>query len=430
MGFAAAVIAYASMLLSPGMGQWGTRSIAQDRERAGRTLIEINGIQCVLACAAYTGLVVLSAGLWHDAVLRPLILIQGLSLFVVALSVDWVFNGFEQMRVPALLNLLNYALQVLGYGLWVHRPEDLLRFALIGLLCSLCTTLLGYAALFRRLRLKLVLPQIKELRHTLRQSLPLGATMALALALRHATTLGVEHVCAAAMLGCFLAAFRIFELTTTLPNTLVAVFLPRLARLVAQDRAGAQRQAQWFAQINMLLGFGLAAIVAGEAPAIIQLIYGARYADAALLLRLMAVGIVFNHAVFGYTNCLIPFGKDRALLRCVAVSACLAFAGSLFLVPHWGAKGAALTIAGLDLLAWAATLRDYRKTIGPLNLSGWTAPLCAGLLLLFAALALQQMRVPLFARLPVYLLFYLPVLSRYRRGYAGYQPTSVESPPA
>ena len=158
----------------------------------------------------------------------------------------------------------------------------------------------------------------------------------------------------------------------------------------------------------MAMGFGLAALVAAEAPAIIQLVYGARYAEGAFLLRLMAIGIVFNHAVFGYTNCLIPFGKDRALLRCVAVSACFAFAGSLFLVPHCGAKGAALTIAGLDLLAWAATLRDYRHTIGSLNLRGWIIPLCGSLLMLCASLELQHIGIPLIVRLPVCLLLCVP----------------------
>ncbi len=407
-GFAVAVVAYASMLLSPGMAQWGTRAVAQDHGRASRTLVEINGIQFVLACLAYAGLVGAAACFWQDAILRPLILVQGASLFVVAVSVDWVFNGFEQMRVPALLNLLNYALQVAGYLLWVRRPEHLLRFALIGLVCSLLTTLMGYVALRKLVRLAFVVPEWKSVTSTLRQSLPLGATMALALALRHANTLSVEHVCAPAMLGCFLAAFRIFELTTTLPNTLVAVFLPRLARLVTHDREGAKTQAQFFARINMTLGFGMAALVAAEAPAIIQLIYGTRYADAALLLRVMSVGIVFNHAVFGYTNCLIPFGKDRALLRCVAASACLSFAGSLLLVPRMGAVGAALTIAGLDLLAWASTLRDYRRAIGGLQMQNWLAPLCGSVLLLCASLALQHTNMPLFARLPVCVLLYLP----------------------
>ena len=179
--------------------EWGSgerETLRRIENRAGQTLIEVNGIQFVLACAAYAGLVVLSAGMWHDAVLRPLILIQGLSLFVVALSVDWVFNGFEQMRVPALLNLLNYALQVAGYVLWVHTPEHLIRFALIGLVCSFAHNPARICRAAGAMRLKFDLPTRKEVRSTLRQSLPLGATMALALALRHANTLGVQHFCA------------------------------------------------------------------------------------------------------------------------------------------------------------------------------------------------------------------------------------------
>jgi O-antigen/teichoic acid export membrane protein len=232
--------------------------------------------------------------------------------------------------------------------------------------------------------------------------------MALVIVLHYANNLIVQAYLGMTALGVFWAAFRLLELASQIPVLLSTVFLPRLARCAHSEPAVARREALLFARVHMIVGFFLAAYAFAEAPAIISILYGAKYEGAVQLLRIMAIAIIFNFAICGYTNCLIAFGKDWVMLRAVLVCTIISVGGGLILVPRLGILGAALVVASIDLAGWLVSLPYYRWTIGSLQFRAWLRPLLGGGCIVGACFLMQAIGLPVWVRVPVSAFTYTP----------------------
>lgn len=408
VGFGASVAAYAGILLSPGLLTWGIRAVAREREKAGEKFLIVNLTQVVLACLAYAGLLAFALLFLNDPLEQRVVLLSGLVLFQTAISADWVLNGLELMRIPAGLGVLNSLLYTVALLSLVNSPDDILILPLLAPGIGILLSGAGYYILIRRLGVRLTFPGATAFRQALVSSLPLGTMAALVVVIHYANNLIVRAFVGAAALGVFLAAFRLLELAQMIPSILGNVFLPRLARFVIKTPEAAVREARLFAQVHMLAGFFVAAFMLAEAPAIINIIYGARYTGAAELLRFMAFAVLFNYAIYGYTNCLISFGRDRVMLLVVVTSAVVAVGGGLLLVPRLGALGAAMVTASIDLVGWLVSLPYYRRVVGGLQLRVWLLPALGAAAIVAVSLLLQGAGLPVWLRVPAGLLAYLP----------------------
>jgi O-antigen/teichoic acid export membrane protein len=415
VGYAVSVSAYARILLSPGLMMWGTREIARDRAQAGKTLLIVNLTQLFLACFAYCGLA-LFAFRTAEPAQRMVFFLSGLVLFQTALNADWAFNGLEVMRIPAAFGVLTSALSVAALFTLVHSPSDVSRYAAVAPLSGIFVISLTYCYLYGKMRLPWMWPSAQALRVALWSSLPLGGAIALVTVLHHANSLIVKAYLGTASLGVFLSAYNLLDLAGQVPSLLGTVFLPRLARVVAEDAGYGAREARVFAQVHMTLAFFIAAFMLAEAPAIIRILYGPRYVGAVSLLRLMAIAVIFNYAICGYTNCLISFGRDRVILAVVIVCTVASVGGGLLLVPRLGTLGAAIAVTGVDLSGWLVSLPYYRRTVGSLQFSTWWRPLLGGLSIVGASLFLHSLGLPIWERAPVAAACFLPfVISDVRR---------------
>jgi O-antigen/teichoic acid export membrane protein len=232
--------------------------------------------------------------------------------------------------------------------------------------------------------------------------------MALIIIFHYANNLIVQAYLGMTALGIFWAAYRLLDLTTQIPALLVMVFLPRLSRFAGSDPALARGEALVYARVHMIIGFFIAAYASAEAPAIISILYGAKYAGAARLLRIMAIAILFLFAICGYTNCLVAFGKDWVMLRTVIVCTTVSVGGGLMLVPRLGILGGAVVVASTDLSGWLVSLPYYRATIGALQFRAWLRPLLGGGCIVGACFLMQAIGLPVWVRIPVSAFTYMP----------------------
>lgn len=416
VGWGVSIAAYASIFISPGLVTWGARAVAYDRPHAGRTLVIVNLTQIVLACLGY-GLLVLFA--WQFATSpaqRTIVLLSGLVLFNQALSADWIFRGLELARIPANLSIITTVINAMGLFALIHAPADVFVYVAIGLVANLITILTGYGILLGQFRFRLALPARLEFRQALISSLPLGVALAVVIILHYANNLIVQAYLGTAALGVFMAAFRLLEQATTIPGILGIVFLPRLARIVKSGEARAQQEALVFARVHLLAAFFVAGFFLAEAPAIVRVLYGPAYAQTVDLLRILAVAVIFNYAICGYTNCLISFGKDRVMVLVVIVSAVVSVGGGLLLVPWLGTLGAAIVVACIDLAGWLISLPYYRRAVGTLQLKAWVNPLLGGAGIVLVSVGLQAVGAPLWLRIPSATLVYLPFIYKDVKG--------------
>ena len=397
VGYATAVAAYASILLSPGLMTWGVRTIAGDRQRAPEVLSTINGLQLMLALVA-TGCVVA----WTvvdptAAAARPVVLAATVQLFATALGVDWVFNACELARIPALLGVVTTALGVGGLLLLVHGPQDVVVVAALPGATLLVTTGVATYLLRRTTGVWFVWPNASAWGRSLRESLPLGATVATIIVLRHLNTFAIGHYMGTTQVGVYTAAFRLWELATILPGMLSTVFLPRIAR--AAREGGPSHVPAGFGAVLTVTGLLLAAATFAEAPWIIQTLYGNAYAESVPVLRWLGLGIAANFAVSAASTTLLSTGQDAVIRRVVLTSVVVSAVAVPLLVPRLGPQGSAITILCLDTAGTLVAARAWTRACGGPAMWGVIARgAVAAVLVAGASLLLQSWGAALWLR--------------------------------
>jgi len=377
VGSALAAVAYASVLLSPGLMTWGTREIARDRRRAPASLVVVNLTQIAMACVAFCLVAGLGRAWLDEPTARAVLLVSAAALFAQAFSVDWVFDGLERADVPVGLQVVVSALRLAAVVRLCHTPADVLVYAALLPLSVGLQAFAGYLLLYRGGWFRPLWPGLSRLRQGLRAAWPLGVTMALFVLVHNANTLLVQAIHGSHAAGQYLAALRFVEMASVLPGVLGTVFRPRLARLCSADAALAARETRLYARAHLLGGWLLAALVFAEAPRIIGWVYGEQYAAAAPLLRIFSLAVLANYLVCGSTNCLVAFGLDRVVLRAMTVSGAVSVAAGLALTPWWGTPGAALGASLIHPVGWLVALGEYRRTVGSIEWRAWKRPCAA-----------------------------------------------------
>lgn len=405
--FAEAAVAYVSILLLPGLVNWGQRAIAQDRPSSGRNLTIVASTRFVLSVVGYGCLVLFAFRGVDDSTQRNIIIVFGLSLLTMALDIEWVFGGLELMRVPALITVIVAAVRVMWLLALIKSPDDVLVYAAMAPALDLLKFSLGCFFL-RSTPVRLAIPRMDGLRAAWWSALPLNIVGTMVILLHHANKLFVYGFLGPAELGIFGAAFRLATLATMFPALLASVFLPRLARIVQEQPEKAQREAQLYASTHMLIAFFIALLFFTESSSIVAIIYGESYSQSAALLRLLAVAVVFNYAICGYSNCLVSYNRDRAMIATVVASLIVSIGGGLFLVPAFGCVGAALAVCGIDLAGWLTSLPRYKKVVGSLNLRAWIVPIIWGSAAAGLVLFLQALDVTVWLRVPLAMVVYFP----------------------
>ena len=314
-------------------------------------------------------------------------------MFVSALAIDWVFAGLEINRtlapVTILVTLVTAGLQLL----LVKGPGNLYAYASLAPAVGVMGACISYLRLRAVEHARLQWPTVQGARRALRASWTLSGAAALVTLLHHSTTILVRNFAGVVALGYFASAVRVIEMGGLITGTLFTIFIPRLSRLASEKPERARHEATWFAAVHIAMGMFLGCGVLFEAPTVVYVLFGREYVVAVPMVRLMGIGILFNFAICGYTNCLLGFRQDKVMLRVVAVSAGWALIGGFAVVPWLGAIGAAFVYAGIDLAGWLSSLATYRLVFGSLLARIWIWPALGGLLIAVAAWLLQGIHV-------------------------------------
>jgi len=410
VGFGLSISAYAAILLSPGLMTWGVREVARERESAGRLVVIINGTQTVLATLGIVGTAVFAYGWLENPVERNVVILSSLVLITQGLSVNWALNGLELIRVNAGIDVIYSVGNALGLVLFVRQPDDIYAMPILALVLATARTAAGYPILLMAIGKRLQWPTRQQVFTALWASLPLGVMSAIHVVLHYTNNLIIRGYMGPAELGEYLAGFRLVELAATIPTVLSGAFFPRLARSAKESPEKAAQEAQLFAKVHMVPAFFGAVMMLVEAQGVVDLLYGAAYQDAVILVQIMSLALFFNFAICGYSNCLLGFGKDRVMLVVLCASAITSIGGGFALVPIYGALGGAIAIAAVDLAGWLVSLPTYRREIGPLNLQSWFKPAVGAAFVGAVCLGLQHYNVPFLVRLPLAFLAYTPTL--------------------
>jgi O-antigen/teichoic acid export membrane protein len=185
----------------------------------------------------------------------------------------------------------------------------------------------------------------------LREGWPLLCSGLLVVVTMHCDRLLLVRLSGETAAGIYAAAVRLTELMHVLPVALGAAILPRLALLHASDHTGYLRVARKAGVMVVAMTGVMAGACSVLAPWAIPTLLGEDYRASAEVWRVQVWTLVFIAIVSIRSRLWVVEGKTRWILAISAVTAVANVAGNLWLIPIWGALGAAWS----GLIAWAAS---------------------------------------------------------------------------
>ena len=353
-----------------GLPKLAVREIARGEDGDGRVQDEVVGTVVVLrlglAIAAMVGAqgvlrlmgeppMVLKAA----AIASLVVLVDAvLGVVIVCFQVHLVHQYEALVRSVAealdtALVLLLVALQV--SFLWLFVPP----------VVGLCAGLVLAVALARRrfeLRLR---PALGRLRHLVREALPLGPALLLGVLYLKLDTLILAALRPSRDVGIYGSAYQPVEYLFLGTAVIINVLFPLLAR--EWSRGNAEQFLQLYrrgTELLVIVTVFVPLVLAFTAPAVVRLMFGTAYAEAADPLRILAVALVAIVISGWQSLVLLAGGRQRIPLIYNTVAVVLAAGLSYLLVQALGPVGAALSALTTSCAVMIASVVAVQRTLG------------------------------------------------------------------
>jgi len=203
-----------------------------------------------------------------------------------------------------------------------------------------------------------------SLRDLLRQAAPFGATAAVQSLYTRLDVLLLGQLASARAVGLYSVAYKAPNLLTYVGSTVVGPLFPLMAQTGRMENPVAFQRA---VRALGVLGPAVALALSGLAAPILRFLYGAEYEAAAPLLVLLAWSAAANWLYAPLAVALQARGCEGWWLANLIAALAMNAAGNLWMIPRWGAMGAAAAtlVSELALVAIGAGLVASRLRILP-----------------------------------------------------------------
>jgi O-antigen/teichoic acid export membrane protein len=351
LGAVSAMAGAAAALTYFGVQQVMIREMACSPAASGAVVGRAVLLRAALALAAGAGLAL--AGVWsgYDAPLFGLLALA----YALELCRSFgmlgcaVFQAHERMGFETPLAALSGLVSILAVGLALF-----LGYGVPGVLAGLLTAAALHAVLAWRVAARLTplsfAPDVPALRAMFLASSVVGLGVFFQQNLFRAGTLSLSWWADLSAVADFQAPHEFLLKLEIVPQALMLAVFPALARLAPTDFDTARRLFRLVFR-HTLQGMALpACLLALYAEPACQLLFGGKYAGAAPVMRLLALALPLLALDMLVNNLLVAIGRQRYALYYAGAALFLAFAANAFLVPRFGALGAAG--AALASYAW------------------------------------------------------------------------------
>lgn len=306
---------------------------------------EITNSFCfALPVAVVIGVLLAVAGRWYSAENLGLpFALLGLSMLPTAWTViaECVLAGHEKMRGIAFVNLLEALLRLAGTWAAVSRGYGLdVVFMLFLALRFAAAVTYSFNPLISAPRRRLLQRSVLA---GYWRDVPTYLAIALVTALcARLDILVVSRLLSLRDVGLYAAASRLSDAALMVPTTAAVVIFPAQARLFVADETGFVRLLERAVRWCLIAGFAAALFVVALAPSVVQVVYAANLAAAAVLLRILILGAALMVTDQLLSTTMMASQSQHADLRAMSLGLA-ALVSLLFLCTHaFGLPGAAM----------------------------------------------------------------------------------------
>ncbi len=400
LGFGTALLSYFSLLVTLGFSALGAREIARQPAIISSWASRITSLKlflCVPVYLAFLGVVIV---LPKDPLVKQVLAVQGLLLFGLAISVEWVYQGIERMGVLAVRNVAVALLHVCAVVLFVREPSDILLAAgaaVAAVVVGNVWIMVTYTRDFEGLRFRFEPDRWKPL---IRSALPIAASSFMIAVFYSFDQVMIGLIRSETEVGLYTAGYRLLIAALVPAQIIYLAFFPSLSASFG-DAERMRHRAALFTRSMAAVGLPVAVGGAIHASPLLAAFAGSAYLPGAFAFALLMTnaGLVYINMAYGQP--LIAWNRQKAYFGAVGAGAATNIVLNALLIPSFGLDGAAAATVLSELVVFFGVAYLHWKAVRDLYLSVWArAALAAGLGVGGVLLGLQALGVgPLWAGL-------------------------------
>ncbi len=327
-----------------------TREIARlrgDSESTARVVAGVVGAKALLAVASLLlcGGLTIWVPVFHN---NPAYLFWAWSSGIAqALSPWWYFQGIEQMRGIATIDIITRAISTLAVLLVVRSPEGGIWVLAFQALASAASTGAATWWMFRNVAARV--PALSDVTKALRMGLSMFFFRSTVGLYTTANTLILGLLAPPVLVGYFSGAEKMTKGAIGLVGAASQALFPRMSHLVSHDPPAARRLLRTSALLMVVGAVCVSALLGAPARLWVRILLGPEYNAAVPVLRLMVllVPLIALSNILG-VQWMLPHRMDKAFNGVVVLGAIVNLTLAIALAPRFGASGMALAVVGAE----------------------------------------------------------------------------------
>lgn len=379
--FAISVMAYFLLIADLGIEVWATREAAKGGDIPA-LVGTVMPLRLMGAAGALGMLLVMLPFLPDFPQLRTVLVLFGLTLFLQAANLKWVFMGREHMATAGKGLALTQLVFAGGIVVMVKSPNDLMWAPILKGLGDLAAVSFFGRQFLSTYGLSLINFRLSESLGILRNALPMGVSNGLGLLSYNCDTLLLGFLSGPSAVGFYNAAYRPVTALLALPLTCFQGLFPILSRKHHEDRQGFIGTVRRSLGIAGLIAFpiGVSGLFLGVP--VLDLLFGPAYRQANPALQILVWSAVLVILRGSYRQAFMACGRQTLDLRCAGMSAAFNLGLNVLLIPSYGIVGAASATVIGDCIWLTLAARYCNRYVVPVPiLERLVKPLLASVLM-------------------------------------------------
>ena len=303
-------------------------------------MISIELFSTLLVCIFYFLSVYLVDQLNENA---TLFLFAGIALYITPFKVEWFFSGREEFGYITFRSLAIKIICVLLLFVFVRTKDDILNYILLGVFATIANEMWNYIKLYKMGIRPYV--QFKGCAQHIKAVLLLFASSVAISIYAMLDTLMLGFQSSYQEVGYYNSAMHVIKALLPVATSLSVVAVPRVSTNIHKgDTDKVNELMNKSLGLVSFLAFPLAIGIIMVSPSFVPLFFGNQFYGAILPMQIASVlllSIGLNN--LNGIQVLISVGKDREFLYSVLGGAIANFLLNLYLIPRFGAAGAAFS---------------------------------------------------------------------------------------
>ena len=343
--FVLAVMIFATLLVDFGANPLGSREVAKMPSKIGEIVASIVGMRIILALVAYCLLFIfMLIFLWDKSQLKTLLLLYGLSLFLIPLFFQFVFQGLEKMKWVAICSVIRQMVFAGGVFIAVLNIKRIWVVALIEISAVITLALFCLYMLVFHVNATNYKTDTAKLWATFKEALPIGLSDITWAFMWYFATVLLGLLTVGKEVGWFSAAHRPVMTLHTFVWLYFCNLLPTISRSVNQQKEVLNNLMRYSISILAWATIFLGTVSLTMAEPLMVLVFGDKFRESAGVIKILIWMIPLSSLACHYRYILIGYEYQKYEFIAHALAAIVSIVMGFILIPVYAEKGAAFSL--------------------------------------------------------------------------------------